>query len=96
MFDYTHKFEELPIRIDGHAVAYVDGKATLEQDWDYEYLVRAIEVEVQDEERVIRLSPASDDSDKRRWFHELAEELQDDEWARECFYDALEEYRKAA
>ncbi len=90
--DYEHEFEELPIRIAGKQVAFVNGTALLELDEGYDFVVTGIVVEADDDE-VVRLHERSDDPEIVKAFRDLSAELYDNAYAQERFAEALAEYQ---
>ncbi len=87
MFDHTQDFD-FTIKVAGNAIAEVPGKAHLEHDPGYGFIVTAIELDTFDGETVT-LSERSIDPDAIKLFRELAEQATESEFVQESFAEAL-------
>ena len=93
--DYTHTLDELPIRIAGQQVAFVNGTADLSWDEGYKFFVREINVKLEGG-GVLNLHEGSDDPEIVKAFRDISTELYDDDDAEEAFAKALAEYQLEA
>lgn len=93
--DHTVELEELPIRIAGQPVGYVNGSASLAWDEGYGFVVLGIDLDTEDG-GILTLNERSDDPEIVKAFRDISAEIYRNEAIAEEFADALAEYRRAA